>query len=144
MVTGSLTLDATIANTRFTADAVLIGIRPRHDRTSDHTGTQDTTTVTLSTAIGQYPAGTTVQAVLASFATRLSALDSANRRFATFTVNAFVLPRFWANAIVQRSTSGSFTANAVINLSAPASFTVNAVIRTAARSGTFTVGAYVV
>lgn len=144
MPSASFTVDSVIANKRFTADAVIIGNRLRHDRTLDHNGTQDTTTVVLSSAIGPYPTGTTVQVVLVDFAARLLALESANHVFDDFTVDAFILPHFWINAVVKRTVSGSFTADAVITLVGPHSFTVDAAIFRVSSATTFTINAFIV
>jgi hypothetical protein len=147
MPSATFTFDADIAFKRFSADAVIVGNRLRHDRTNDHTGTQDTTTVVLSDAIGGYAAGTTVQAVLADLAARLVALESSTRRRGSWTVDAFIRPRFVADAVIRRTiTPSGFTANAAISLSGPGSFTLNAVIKTpdSSNAQTFTIGAFLV
>lgn len=144
MPSATFTVDAVVANRRFSLSSFISGSRVRHNRTDDHTGTQDSTTVVLSSAIGQYAAGATIQSVLASMATRLVSLESSNHRFATFTFNAFVLPHFWLNAITRRTPTGSFTANAVISLTGPQSFTLNAVVFRAASARTFSLSAFLV
>lgn len=74
-----------------------------HDRTLDHYGTEDTTTAVLSAAIGQYPAGTSLQTVLEGMLARIATLEA--------------VPITWhsvlSNAVVKKTTSSSFTANAI-------------------------------
>lgn len=144
MPSSSFTFDATIANRRFTADAWILGTRLLHDRTLDHTGTEGADVVVLSATIGPYPQGTTVQAVLSDFAVRLTALEVANRVFAYFRVDAFIQPRFTANAIIKKNKTGSFTLDAVKAIAH--SFTVNAVIKHPGTTSptTFTIDAFLV
>lgn len=150
MPSGTFGLDSVLANKRFVLDAWVVGNRLRHDRTADHSGTQDTTTVVLSSAIGQYPAGTTVQAVLESMVNRILSLESANHAFGFFTFDAFVQPRFTLNAVIVEEGTASFTLDAVLNLAGPGSFTLNAVIFVSSGGGggggtrSFTLAAFIV
>ena len=106
-------------------DAVILGSRLMHDRTLDHTGTQTADTVVLTSQIGPYAAGMTVQAVLEAMIERLTVLDSSTRRFGTFSVNSYIPPHFTLNSIVLLSVSSTFTANAVIS-PPQKSFTIDA------------------
>ena len=144
MPSAAFTVDATIASRRFTLNAFLVGSRVRHDRTLDHTGVEDATTVVLASAIGQYPAGTTVQAVLASMVARFTAIESSNHHYAYATLDAFILPHFWLNAVKKRTISSSYVLDAVV--SRAQTFTLNAALRTATSGGTrtFTLAAFVV
>jgi len=146
MPTVTFTTDAIVANRGFSADAWIVGNRLRHDRTLDHTGVETADVVVLSSDIGPYPAGTTVQVVLQSFASRLAALEQANRVFGFWRVDAFIRPYFYVNAIKRRSVSGSFTADAVVTIVGPHSFTANAVIFSpgSGSSHSFTVNAFLV
>jgi hypothetical protein len=67
-----------------------------HDRTLDHYGTEDTTTAVLSDAIGRYPAGTSLQDVLADMVSRLIQLENDPQLF-TFTADA-QLKGYWFSA----------------------------------------------
>lgn len=140
----TLTLDALIADRHFTLDGYIIGNRVRHDRTIDHTGVEDTTTVTLSTAIGPYPAGTTVQIVLADLMARLVSLDAGVHSVAHFTLDAVIAAYFSLNAVIYRPTSATFTLDAAISLSGPGTFTLNAALIKPATSATFTLNGFVV
>lgn len=106
-------------------DAVILGSRLMHDRTLDHTGTQTADTVVLTSQIGPYAAGMTIQAVLEAMIERLTVLDSSNHRFGTFSANAYVAPHYTLDSILKRSVSSSFTANAVVS-PPQKSFTINA------------------
>ena len=141
----TLTADAVISFRYFTLDAAIIAPYSRHDRGGNqHMGTQDTTTVVLSEAIGQYPAGTTVQVVLASMVARLVTLTSANHVFGSFTGDAFILPHFWADAVTLRTTAGSLTGDAVVTLAGPQSLTADAVLVRPASGLSFTANAFFV
>lgn len=115
----------------------------QHDRTIDHSGTEDTTTVTISSVIGPHPVGTTLQVVLADFATRIVALETGARRFGTFRFDAFIQPYFKFNAVLKKTPSSTFTLNAVLTLAGNKSFTLNAAIRRGPTT-TFTLDAFLV
>ena len=101
-----------------------------HDRTLDHHGTEDTTTSVLSAAIGRYPAGTTVQEVLADMIGRLTRLETYTIGGHYFTANAVLIGEaFSADAIIKNTRSillvldayihgWMFTANAVLQATA--------------------------
>lgn len=113
----------------------------RHHRTHDHFGTEDDTTVVLSSAIGKYAAGTTVAAVLADMFARVSSLEGGTHRVFSFTASAFIQPTFRANAVLKKTQSASFTVDAV--LTAGGSFRADAVLRKTT-SASFTVNAFIV
>lgn len=123
----NFTGDAVIAARNFTGDATLVGPRQRHNRTTDHEGTQDDTTVVLSAAIGPYAAGTTVHDYLVALTARLTALEDNVRYWGTFTGNAYIALHWLGNAVLKKTISGTLTGDAVITHGG--SFTGNAVIR---------------
>jgi hypothetical protein len=140
MPSSTFAIDAVLASRGFTADAVILGNRLRHDRTLDHNGVQPSSSVTLSTAIGPYPAGTTVEAVLIDFAARLTILDSANRSFGVFTASALIAAHFSADAIIKGVPTGSFTVDAILGRA----FTANAVIKDGGIANSLTADAFIV
>lgn len=125
----------------FTASAVIVGGRQRHHRTRDHFGTEEDDVVVLSAAIGKYAAGTTVATMLADLVARLESLEGSNHRVGSFTASAFIQPVIRANAVIQRTQSGSFTANAVITKGGTLS--LNATIRRT-QTGSLTANAVIV
>lgn len=145
MPSSTFAIDGIVANRGFSCDAFILGNRLRHDRTLDHTGVQTADTVVLTSTIGPYIAGSTVESVLLSMVNRLNDLDSTNRKFGTFTMNAYIPTHFTLNAVIKRAVSASFTANAVIT-SAQKNFTANAIIRFTPEEGAvaFTIDAFVV
>jgi len=101
-----------------------------HDRTLFHYGTEDDETTVLSEAIGRYPEGMSLHAMLEDFVARLAFVESIGcdtRIFAfasdawiiqtalpSFTADAMLIgPNFQADAVIVRPQSVSFTANAV-------------------------------
>jgi hypothetical protein len=125
------------------AGAVVIGPRLRHHRNRDHFGTQDDTTVVLSTTIGPYAAGSTLASVLEDLFSRLVSVSSQETRLGSFTMDVFVLPYFVVRAVkLKTDQSGSFTANARYGLPATRFDAASVVLRS--QSGTFTASSYVV
>lgn len=99
----------------------------QHDRTIEHSGTQDATTVTISAAIGSHPIGTTVQAVLVDFAYRLTSLAARGHPFTL-------------DATFKKTTSATLTLDALL-VATQRSFTLDAIVR---KVTTFTLDAFVV
>jgi len=62
--------------------------RLRHYRDRDHTGTENASQVALSSAIGRYPAGTDVQAMLIDLEARIRAAFAVR---STFTADAVIV-----------------------------------------------------
>lgn len=144
--TTSFTLDAEIALRRFTLDGFITGNPVRHDRTIDHTGVEDATTVSLSAPIGLYPAGMTVQAFLDALTARVTALETGNHVVRSFLFDA-VLSRllFTLNAVKRVPVAaGFYNINAVLTLTVrrSGSFTLDASFRPA--FGAITLDAYLV
>lgn len=133
-------LDSVIAPQGFSVDAVIFGDgRWQHSRIYDHFGTDSDELVVLSRAIGPYPAYTPIKYVLSDIFDRLAQIDSSNRYFADFTIDALVDTSFTITldarifgTIVQ---SGSFSIDATYGQGL--SFSVDAVL-----IRTFTVDAF--
>lgn len=101
-----------------------------HDRTLEHFGVEDLSTLALGTEIERYPAGTTVQDVVSDVLTRIGLLEtSPNTRSGYVSAFAYIYGWF------------SLTTDAVIALGGGASFTADAVIATVQ---IFTADAYII
>jgi len=118
-----------------------------HDRTLDHYGTEDTTTAVLSADIGRYPAGTSLQDVLADMVARIESLELGCATHQYVTANAFIANYLTANAVFKKTQDGGgspfqFIADASIGTGTFSfAFTANAVLRSITSSGTQTITA---
>lgn len=137
----SFTGDALVSARRFTGNAVIIGPRWRHDRTLDHTGSQDDTTVVLSEAIGPYPAGMVLHEYLVALTDRVVSLENSTRYWGLFTGDAVLTTggAFSGNAVIA---ARRFTGDGVIKAPFVDNLTGDAVISTGIR--TFTGDAFLV
>jgi hypothetical protein len=110
----------------------------RHDRLHDHSGMESDAYVELSVAIGGYPAGTPIADVLVSIMDRIWALENAERRAGTFTIDAILTDRVIPiDAVISKTSAAAFTIDAF--LSRGGSFTIDAFI-----AGRFTIDAIIV
>jgi len=129
-----------MASGSLSANALIVGGRAGHSRFYDHFGTEPDTVVVLDGAIGQYPSGTTVHVVLASLVDRISALEGATHRSATFSIGAWiggtsinaVITKHGItftkhlDAEIRRGLSTSFAANSVLVRHPTGSFSADA------------------
>lgn len=113
-----------------------------HDRTLDHFGTEDTTTAVLEDDIGRYPAGMSLQEVLADIVARIENLELGCSTTTHFTANALVAWYVTANAVIKTTQTGGgspfqVTADASIGTGTfTFSLSANAVLQAIASSGT--------
>jgi hypothetical protein len=115
--------------------------RNLHHRTRDHTGTQPATAVVLASDIGSYPAGMTVEAVLAAMITRIAALEGGAIATKSFSLAAFVQPYFRLSAIIAEPGSGSFDLSAWV--AGGGSFGASAIVL-GTRTGSLGLSAFIV
>jgi hypothetical protein len=119
--------------------------RTRHDRTEHHFGEMEAALVELAAAIDIYPAGATLEDVLAAVDARLTSLE--NAVLVRFGLDAIIrvtrTGSFGVDAVLAIATvAGSFTADAVVRATQAASFAANAVIKTTP-SASFTTDAVI-
>lgn len=110
----------------FSVDAVTASA-DQHDRTLNHSGTQNDLVIALDQPIDRYTAGLTLHEVLADLLARASALTPADRVAPRFGASAFVQPYFSLEAIVASLIGSSFGLSAFV--SRGASFAFDALLK---------------
>jgi hypothetical protein len=131
----SFALDAEVGDLWFTLNAWLIGSRWQHDRSLDHSGTQLDTVVVLDGPIGKYPDGANLHNVLEDMLARITALEDGNHVVPSpFSLDAFILPHFWLDAVIFRADTGPTTFLLDAWFAFGDSFTLDAFLRIAAVS----------
>jgi hypothetical protein len=85
---------------QFSAEAWIVGGGFGHSRFYDHFGTQPDTNVVLSGAIGKYPSGMTVHAILTDVLARIEALENGAHRVYALSASAWIAYNWNACAVI--------------------------------------------